>query len=114
MESSNESYSKEKNLENISNYHKIWSYIHSDEFLSQSFDSQLKELERIILEDLSFCACGQDAHFIITCMLKYIKIKQYNLDTYEKCKFFWSAFHNIVRSKLNQDIIVPSIALHKP
>ena len=93
----------------IHHYHKIWSYIHSVEFFSQTFDKQLKLFETIILDDLSFCACGQDAHFIITCMLKYAKQKSHLFDTNEKCQIFWISFHNLIRQKLGQSIIVPTL-----
>ena len=81
----------------LDTYHQIWSYLHSDVFINKPLESQLSELENIIVSKLNFCSCGNDAAFIITCMITY-----YTGNI--KSKSFWCLFHNFVRLKLSQTL----------
>ncbi len=86
-------------------YHAIWNYLHSEEFLELDFNKELEIFEQIIRIHLNgFCACGIDAQYIITYLINFYSLQYF--DTKEKRRSFWCLFHNLIRTKLNQEIIV--------
>lgn len=96
----------EVDLDKLNLYHKIWARIHSQQFQEQQFTKQLDELESIITNQLNFCKCGSDAQFILSGMLNYYASKNYNFSDPIFISKFWTTFHNFIRSKLNQPIVI--------
>ena len=88
------------NIKNDEWYRKIWQYIHSPEFTLLPFNKQLAIFEKIIINDLAICSCGQDSHFIITFMLDWLVKTNRCISSYDGKKQFWIQFHNYIRLKL--------------
>lgn len=94
------------NSDKLELFREIWQRLHSDEFLDLSFEQELREFEHIIINKLTFCSCGQDAHFILTFMLETFRAKP-SIDFGERRtrENFWILFHNHIRLKLSQPVI---------